>query len=59
MKKLKNLLLENPYRGRECEGDEEDTGNKVTVLHFIVKSYNLLVNYLKISTNFKNTTSDF
>lgn len=29
LKKLQNLLEENPYRGRECEGDEEDKGRKV------------------------------
>ncbi|XP_055887109.1 sister chromatid cohesion protein DCC1-like [Biomphalaria glabrata] len=25
LKKLRALLMENPYRGKECEGDEQDT----------------------------------
>jgi len=31
LKKLKSLLEENPYRGKECEGDELDTGKKYTI----------------------------
>ncbi|XP_059178011.1 sister chromatid cohesion protein DCC1-like [Physella acuta] len=30
LKKLRRLLEQNPYRGRECEGDELDTGQKYT-----------------------------
>ena len=32
LKKLYNLLAENPYRGKECEGDELDTGSKVLII---------------------------
>jgi len=31
LKKLQMLLEENPYRGKECEGDEMDTGKKYTL----------------------------
>ncbi|XP_005107055.1 sister chromatid cohesion protein DCC1 [Aplysia californica] len=31
LKKLRKLLEENPYRGKECEGDELDTGKKYTL----------------------------
>jgi len=31
LRKLKDLLMENPYRGRECEGDELDVGRKYTL----------------------------
>ncbi|KAH9488294.1 Sister chromatid cohesion protein DCC1 [Bulinus truncatus] len=30
LRKLRTLLLENPYRGRECEGDENDTNKNYT-----------------------------
>ncbi|BFY99517.1 hypothetical protein BsWGS_02557 [Bradybaena similaris] len=31
LKKMQTLLQMNPYRGRECEGDELDTGKKFTL----------------------------